>query len=56
MFLYGKNSSAKEKFTIVNTVGYRTDGFHHSIQVPTLPKVIPVVDSIFRIQSPRYEA
>jgi len=32
------------------------DGFHHSIQVPSLLNVMPVVDSICRIQSPRYDA
>ena len=32
---------------------YPNDGFHHSIQVPSLLKVMPVVDSICRIQSPR---
>ena len=29
------------------------DGFHHSIQVPSLPKAIPLIDSICRTQSPR---
>ncbi len=35
---------------------HRRDGFHHSIQFASLLNVMLDIDSIFLIQSPRYDA
>ncbi len=55
--------STQWEFTIVNSLDVESiatlyvspseDGFHHSIQVPSRPKEMFVIDSISLIQSPR---